>query len=138
VGSSQPPRPQVAVSGNDSYSFDAENHLTTDNRATYGYDAAGNPTNYGGQPQTFDAADELQASQAPGAGRVAVDPIVTTQKLGKHDTLSAAVTVKQPNDLLLAFVSAQGPGGSRQTATTPKSKGLKWIRVAQNSTRGGS
>ncbi|MGO9976846.1 MAG: DUF6531 domain-containing protein [Solirubrobacteraceae bacterium] len=126
-----------AVSGKDSYSYDAQDRLTTDNRATYGYDAAGNPTNYGGQPQTFDTADELQASQAPGAGRVAVDSTVTTHKLGKHGTLSALVTAKQPNDLLLAFVSAQGPGGSRQTSTTPKSKGLKWVRVAQNSSRGG-
>jgi RHS repeat-associated protein len=50
------------VTGSSNYSYNRDNLLTSDNSSTFGYDAAGNPTTYGGQPQTFDPAAQLQSS----------------------------------------------------------------------------
>ena len=52
-----------ALTGSDSYSYDSQNRLTTDNNAAYGYDSADNPTTYvDGQSQAFDPADQLLSS----------------------------------------------------------------------------
>ena len=52
------------------YSYDANNRLTGDNNASYGYDAGNNPTTYvNDQTQTFDPADELRSTAARRSAR---------------------------------------------------------------------
>lgn len=176
-----------AVAGSDSYSYDANNRLTGDNGASYGYDAANNPTTYvDGQSQTFDPADELQTSgttsgsggggggggsggagsggsgsgvgsggsvapggsgggsSSSGGGAAQVKPAAitiatngSTHQLGRHRTLGTRLTSVQSGELLLAFISAQGPKNAQQTATRPTSSGLKWALVTSASSPGG-
>lgn len=141
------------------YTYDSSRRLTGDNGSRYGYDAADNATSYiNGKTQTFDPADELQTSGVPvsggsgggagpgggapgGAGppvpaQVSVAAIASTRKLHAHRVLSTRLSAKA-GELLLAFVSAQGPRNRKQTAATPKSPALKWRLVTSASSRGG-
>jgi RHS repeat-associated protein len=51
-----------AITSTDNYSYDSQNRLTADNATGYAYDAGNNATTFSGQPQRFDAADQLLAT----------------------------------------------------------------------------
>jgi RHS repeat-associated protein len=163
-----------AVTSTDNYSYDSQNRLVADNAAGYGYDAGNNPTSFNGQPQRFDAADQLIATgspTAPGGGepggdkpsggtpsgggsptttppvehggvaafRASSPPPVTIAATAKtHSTIkrgklsAGPLTTSSANELLLAFVSAQGPAhGQRVGGIT--GGGLHWSRVTEAS-----
>ena len=162
-----------AVAATDDYSYDGQNRITADNAASYGYDAGNDPTSFNGQPQRFDAADQLLATGSSGGGEPGEEkgatpggggetpsgggsPTTTPVEHGGtaafHASAPAAVTVAatakthsatkrgklatgpltttSANDLLLAFVAAQGPArGQRVRSVT--GDGLHWSRVTE-------
>ncbi len=163
--------------GNDNYSYDNLNRLTTDNGTTYGYDNADNPTIYNGQPQTFDAGNELLTSQqvvplptngssggsgpsipsgggsgpsipsgsgssvlgermTAQPGHISLDRTVNSHHANRHGVfITKPLTTTQPNELVLAFISAQGPGA--QSVRRVSGGHLHWTRVTQANVFGG-
>jgi len=58
-------------------------------------------------------------------------------KDGRGTVTTAAFSTAAANELLLAFVSSDGPSGSAQTATV-SGAGLTWTRVARANVRAGT
>jgi len=139
-----------ASASTNNYVYDSQNRITADNASGYAYDAGNNPTSFNGQPQRFDAADQLlvagttptgggetggggPGSGEPGGGGSSTSsppvehggtapfrasspsPVTIAARAKAHSTTkqgkltTGPLTTKSANQLVLAFVSAQGP-----------------------------
>ena len=118
-----------------SYGYTQLNQLASDNHAAYGYDQASNPTQLAnGTTQTFDAASELTASTTPAPATPVTDQIVPGGKASPAGTItSPPVTTKSGDELILAFVSADGPSFlAVQKITRVTGGGLTWSLAARS------
>src|SRR5262249_5208627 len=100
-----------AVPGTQNYGYTQLNQLASDNSGSYGYDAADNLTTQpGGITQAYDAAGELTSLSQPVAKAPATDQVVSANEKTKASKItSPAITTAASNELILAFVSANGP-----------------------------
>jgi RHS repeat-associated protein len=124
----------------ESYGYTALNQLGSLNGKTYRYDHADNLTRLAdGTIQSFDAANQLQSVTPPDGGATpVVDQVVSKNQTIRSSRLkSSAITTSGGDRLILAFVSADGPGRSRQRVRRVSGGGLSWSRVARaNQQRG--
>jgi|tagenome__1003787_1003787.scaffolds.fasta_scaffold20988994_6 RHS repeat-associated protein len=132
----------------DSYTYSPLDQLASVNGAAYGYDRAGNPTRLAdGTAQVFNAGDQLTtatpASSAASAGTaastagqsgVAVDRMASGVAWQPASSItSPTLTTTKRGELLVAFVSADGPGhGHKQTISKVTGGGLTWQRAARS------
>jgi RHS repeat-associated protein len=127
--------------GPESYSYTRLNQLASLNSKPYGYDHANNLTKLAdGTTQSFDAANQLISSTPPASGPSSptVDQVVSgDQKKASTKITSPAVKTTSRNQLVLAFVSADGPKGSAQKVAKVTGGGLTWsLAVRANDGRG--
>jgi RHS repeat-associated protein len=124
-----------AVSGTQNYSYTQLGQLASDSTGSYGYDAAGNLTQLpGGITQTYNAGGEVTATTRPASPQPpATDKVVSANETTKATKItSPAVTTKSANELVLAFISADGPNTKTQSITSVSGGGLTWSRAAQS------
>ena len=124
-----------AAAGTQTYSYTQLNQLGAIGSTPYSYDSADNPTKLAnGTTQSFDAANELTASTsaATAAGTVATDQVVSHNQ-GSTSTkiVSPALTTTAGNELILAFVGADGPVGNDQAITGVTGGGLHWTLASR-------
>jgi RHS repeat-associated protein len=126
--------------GPQTYSYTQLSQLASDNGAPYSYDHSGNLTQQAnGTTQTFDAASELISATAPvTSGPAAIDQVVSANETTRAaKIISPAVTTTSGNDLILAFVSADGPSTSAQKIKGVSGGGLTWsLAVRSNAQLG--
>lgn len=123
-----------AASGSNTYSYTDLSQVASDNGAGYAYDAAGNMTQLAnGATQTYDASGQLTAASVPvQLSPAAPDAVVSANETTKASRIvSHAVTTTSGNELVLAFISAQGPARSEQSITKVTGGGLSWSRVSR-------
>ena len=127
--------PTGVPGGPESYSYTQLNQLASLNTKPYGYDHADNLVKLAdGTTQTFDAANELTSSTPPATGPTSptVDQVVSgDQKTAATKITSPPVKTTAGNELVLAFVSADGPNGSTQKVTGVTGAGLTWSLAAR-------
>ncbi len=66
---------------------------------------------------------------------VTVESIVHTSKLRKGHKVVVGLSTKSKGDLLLAFLSENGPASREQLSATPHSSGLRWTLVQKATSR---
>jgi RHS repeat-associated protein len=136
-----------AVQDTQSYSYTQLSQLAADSGGGYSYDPAGDLTQQpGGVSQAFNADGQLTSGTGPGtvsapaADQVvsaaaapspveapATDRVVSASQTSKGATItSPSVTTKEAGELVLAFVSADGPAGHPQKITGVSGGGLAW------------
>ncbi|MDE2400795.1 MAG: DUF1929 domain-containing protein [Burkholderiales bacterium] len=89
-------------------------------------DAAGN---------TGPPSNESSTIVSQGSGSIALERTVSTDVLGT--AVISGLNTGAPNDLLLAFISADGPDNQSQTASV-SGAGLTWTLVRRTNTQSGS
>jgi len=120
--------------GNQSYSYTQLDQLASSNGSPYAYDLSGNLTkNANGTTQAFDAASELTSATAPPLVLSPLRDQVVSASLTKQgaSVTSPAVTTKSGGELVLAFISADGPPGKTQQISKVTGGGLTWTRVVR-------
>ena len=123
-----------ALTGSTTYTYNSQSQLTGVNNTSYGYDPAGQLTTLpGGTRQTFDAAGELASSTPPaGASGPQLDKTVSTNEDTKAAKItSGKLTTTGTGELLLAFVSADGPSASTQKISKVTGGGLTWTLASR-------
>lgn len=123
------------------YGYTQLNQLASAAGSAYTYNGAQGITRLAnGTTQTYDAADELLSSTAPGtpSGSPALDTLVNgTEESAASPVTSPPISTAGGNELLLAFVSADGPSGQTQQVSAVTGGGLTWKPVSQaNGTKG--
>lgn len=117
-----------AAQGTQSYSYSQLNQLASDSNGAYGYDPAGGLTQLpGGITQKYDAGDELTSTTRPVAIAPTADRVASGNEKTKGSKItSPPITTSAANELVLAFVSANGPKTTRQQITRVSGGGLTW------------
>lgn len=133
--------PTGVPGGPESYDYTPLNQLGSLNTKPYSYDHADNLARLAdGTTQNFDAANQLQSSTPSGgaAGSLATDRVVSKDQPTRSSKLtSPPITTTADDELILAFISADGPGSSRQRAGRVRGGGLSWSLAARaNKQRG--
>jgi RHS repeat-associated protein len=127
--------PTGVPGGPESYSYTQLNQLASLNSKPYGYDHADNLIKLAdGTTQSFDAANQLISSTPPTSGPSSpvVDQVVSgDQKTASTKLTSPIVKTTAGNELVLAFVSADGPKGSTQKIAKVTGGGLTWSLAAR-------
>jgi RHS repeat-associated protein len=116
------------------YGYTPLNQLASLNKSAYGYDNADNLTKLAdGTTQTFDAASELTSSTPPaGTSGPQLDTTVSTNETTKAAKItSAKLTTTGTGELLLAFVSADGPAAPTQKIGKVTGGGLTWTLASR-------
>lgn len=110
------------------YSYTQLNQLASQNSDPYSYDQAGNLTQLAdGTTQTFDAASELTTSTSPAPSTPTTDQVASAANVSLAGTItSPAITTQSGHELVLAFVSAEGPLFGGQQVTHVTGGGLTW------------
>jgi RHS repeat-associated protein len=128
------------LQGTQSYSYTQLSQVASDNSGPYSYDPGGNPTQQpGGITRAYDAADQLTSATQPVVSKAPVaDQIASANETSKGSTIiSSAVTTKTASELVLAFISANGPAKQAQTVTGVSGGSLKWsLAVRSNGQQG--
>jgi RHS repeat-associated protein len=126
--------PTGVPGGPETYGYTKLNQLATVNTAGYGYDKADNLIKLAdGTSQTFDAANELTTSTPPAVASVGTDQVVSAdQKTAAGKITSPTVKTTKPNELILAFVSADGPQTGPQRITKVTGGGLTWTLASRS------
>ena len=130
-----------ALSGTQNYSYTQLSQLASDSTGSYGYDAAGNLTQLpGGITQAYNADSEVTATTRPASPQPpATDQVVSTNETTKATKItSSPVTTKAANELILAFISADGPSDESQRITSVSGGGLTWSRATRSNTERGT
>jgi RHS repeat-associated protein len=123
-----------AGAGPQAYSYTQLSQLASDSSGAYGYDPAGDLTKQpGGITQAFNADGQLTSASAPGAPAApALDRSVSATQASRGASVTApALTTRAAGELVLAFVSANGPAGKAQQVTTVTGGGLTWRLAAR-------
>jgi RHS repeat-associated protein len=125
-----------AVSGTQSYSYTQLSQLSSSSSGAYSYDAAGDLTAQpGGEQQTFNADGQLTATTVPApvkAGPAEAGSWSASELTKGSSVTSPVVTTKAAGELLLAFVSVDGPAGKTQEVTMVTGGGLTWKLVTRS------
>jgi RHS repeat-associated protein len=129
-----------AVSVTQDYSYNQLSQLASDSKGSYAYDKAGDLTQMpGGITQAYNADSELTSTTR----QVSAKPAATDQVVSANETTKAAkitsspLTTKAANELIVAFISADGPSNMTQRITGVSGGGLTWSRpIRANSERG--
>jgi RHS repeat-associated protein len=125
-----------AVSGTQSYSYTQLSQLSSSGSGAYSYDAAGDLTAQpGGEQQTFNADGQLTATTVPApvkAGPAEAGSWSSSELTKGSSVKSSVVTTKARGELLVALVSADGPGGKTQEVTKVTGGGLTWKLVTRS------
>lgn len=128
----------------ESYSYTALNQLTSVNGSPYAYDHADNLVQLAnGTTQTYDAGNELLsstplASSTAGPAPVADQVVSAAQETGGTSVASPPLTTSAGRELVLAFVSADGPATPTQGVSTVSGGGLAWSLVGRANSAGGT
>jgi RHS repeat-associated protein len=119
--------PAGATGTAQTYGYTSLNQLASLNKSPYGYDNADNLVKLAdGTTQTFDAANELTSSTRP-ASSPTVDQVVSADQKTAATTISSPVVkTTSGNELVLAFVSEDGPAASKQKISAVTGGGLTW------------
>jgi RHS repeat-associated protein len=129
-----------AVTGSQSYSYTQLSQLASDSTGSYAYDPAGNLTQLpGGVKQAYNADSQVTSTTSPGSAQPpAADQVVSTNETTKGAKItSSAVTTTAANELIVAFISADGPNTQSQRINSVSGGGVTWSRaVRSNSERG--
>lgn len=124
-----------ALTGSTSYTYDDKSKLVGVNSANYGYDPAGQPTTLaGGTKQAFDSAGELTTSTPPAGSPSSprLDKAVSANETAKGSRITAPkLTTTRKGELVLAFVSADGPASPTQTIKTVTGGRLTWTLASR-------
>ncbi len=131
-----------ALSGTANYSYTQLSQLSSDGSGgSYSYDAAGDLTGLpSGATMAYNADGELtSATQTATAVPPATDDIVSANETAKTAKItSPPVTTKAPGELLLAFISANGPTSKHQKVTSVTGAGLTWALVVRSNAEHGT
>jgi RHS repeat-associated protein len=105
-----------ALTGTDSYGYDAKNELTSANTSAYSYDADGNPVGFASSTQSFNNADELTRATGSTSGKISfaynADGGRTSATSSKFN---ASYQYDQAGNLTSAVVTPTPSGGAAET-----------------------
>jgi RHS repeat-associated protein len=127
--------------GTQDYSYTQLSQLASDSGGSYGYDPAGNLTKQAdGVTQAYNPAGELTSVTEPTTPKAPVaDQVKSANETSKGAKLtSSAVTTKTASELVLAFVSVNGPAKQAQTVTGVSGGSLKWSLAARSNGQQGT
>ena len=130
-----------AVSGSQDYTYTQLGQLATDGSGSYAYDAAGDPTKLpGGVRQTFNSDSELISRTQPGTPSApAADQVASANETARASKIvSPAVTTRASNELVVAFISADGPAHQSQRISSVSGGGLTWTLAARSNREQGT
>lgn len=130
-----------AVSTHQVYAYTALGQLASDSAGTFSYSSAGGLTTMpGGVTQAFNADGELTSSSrpVPPAAPVADQVRSANEKSHLGALTSPAVSTKAAGELVLAFISADGPVASSQRITSVTGGRLTWSLAARSNKQQGT
>jgi len=114
------------------YGYTPLNQLASLNKSPYGYDNADNLVKLAdGTTQAFDAANELMSSTRPSSSPTVDQVVSADQKTAATTISSPVVKTTSGNELILAFVSADGPAAAKQKISAVTGGGLTWSLAAR-------
>ena len=138
TGDQESGAPAASGTAKITYSYTALNQLGSTNAAPYTYSKAGSPTTLGnGTTQLFDPAGQMTSSTVPitappPSSTPTIDKSVNAIETSRNAPITAPpLTTTASGELLLAFVSADGPNTAHQQVTKVTGGGLTWTLVAR-------
>lgn len=130
--------PSGILASPESYSYTALNQLASVNGSAYSYDRADNLVQLAnGTTQSYDVANDLLsstplASRGMPAPAPAVDQVVSaSQTSAGSNVASPPLTTAAGGELVLAFVSSDGPASPTQAVSALSGGGLTWRLVGR-------